>query len=174
MDCNCKQITLNEQIDNLFAKLLINNSEDSIEELISIFSQIILNNNFNYDKKKLYELLILLEELRFNSPILNILINYLKYQTLSLKIFEKYDKNNSNEKLSPPITAENNNRNDKSTFQMIEINPEQGTKTVITYEKDPLTGQEKEVNRYIMSEPTEMNLDAIFSGILQSQIESDN
>lgn len=174
MDCNCKQITLNEQIDNLFAKLLINYSEELVEELISIFSQIILNNNLNYDKKKLYELLLLLEELRFNSPILNILINYLKYQTLSLKIFEKYDKANNNQLISPPVIAENNHRDNKLTFQMIEINPEQGTKTVITYEKDPLTGQEKEVNRYTITEPKDMDLDAIFSGILQSQIENDN
>lgn len=163
---NQQTININLMINKIITDLLFNpNLDKTYTELGELFKIILSSPNSIYEDKDLYILLHLIDELKLSSPVLNIYINTIKYNSLSAKILTPINNNNQS-----CCDNQENNKEDVEIYQVIEKNPELKIKTIRTIKKNKCTGEESVIEEKTIKEPDATNLDGIFAGILQKEI----
>lgn len=175
MDANgAKIINLNDEINKIITDLLFNNNlENTIVKLGELLKVIISSNTNVYENANLYILFSLIEELNLSSPVLDILVKTIKYNSLSYKLLSS-DENESKFTNQENIECCNPLSKETERYQTIEENPDMGIKTFYTFEKNLKTGEEKLIDKRVVKEPTATTLDGIFAGLLKNEIDKAN
>lgn len=170
MDTNCtRPININQKINKIITDLLFSsNLDNTLIELGELFKIILETKTFN--DPDLFLLLNIIDEFKLSSPVLDILIQTIKYNSISSKILYSIDTNTVN---NSNINTEQEDSSKIQKFQQIEKNPELKTKTIITIEKNTITGEETIIDKKIIKEPNATNLDGIFAGILQKEVKNE-
>lgn len=112
-------------------------------------------------------LISVLNYIQLNSPLLNVLKNTLLDRFLYFQL------------LKPEITSPedddiiiNNDISDWVVKKEIELHPDKGYKEIIQYNENVKTGERKELSRQRLGDYLEKDLNEIFAGFLQDDLDS--
>lgn len=178
MDACNRNIDLNIELSKAISALLREDiGESTLKQIGEIFEVVLTANNKDlYLNGNLYVLISLLKRLKLDDALLlGIMIEAVEANALANKIFTNTiqpEGCNNNTLNNAPINR-NGSNGMRERMQKILVDPTERTKTFIMFEIDPVTGEEIEISRRVVSEPSATDFSDIFSGMLNNEIEKE-